>query len=813
MNNKNHEEKINFQKIINKTILVINTGSIKKRFIFQKIKKLGLKIVVLNPEKNWAQPYVDYWILTDNYNHAEAIQSIKEFLSQNPQVIIDGAITFWEDDIPLLAKICGEFKFVGNDYSTSINTRDKCKMQEVFKNCGLPYINQYLLKTGNDLEAAIKKIGFPAVIKPVYGSDSQFVIRVTDPEEARDAYKYVMKNCTPEFDPIYKYNKKNFIFQEFIAGHEFSLECFVQHGVPHIVGIHEKTAMDLPFFQETGDYLPPRINEDQINELKNTTKAALIVLGVNNSLAHVEVKLTENGPKVIEVASRMGGDYTFETVSHVYDFDLIQAGIEIALGINILEKPKEPQSYVMGKYFIPKTSGLITKLSGVDSLKRNKNVISYFIHKKVGDHILVPPDGYENIGWVIARGSSYLEVESTIARIFDTVKIEVVPFKSYSSVGKTLRKDRFSPALLTNREIIRSAKIVNIKRASKVNLRNLHIGIVCNIYDKEENAVVTDLISVGRNIEQTLLKRGYRVTFFDFNDLPKAFSDLQKSDVDLVFNVCERINNSSLLEPHAASILDTLQIPYTGSNPFTLALCIDKIRVKKLLAFHSIPTPKWDYAYTLEDEISDELEYPLIVKPGNTDNSIGITNDSVVTKKKELDRQLNKIVKDMGSPALVEEYIEGDEYDVTILGSDEYDLRILPLSRSIFKDMPKGYWHIYPYEAKWTDSPIYNKIITQRPPKNISKKLESLISEIALDTYNILDGHDYGRVEVRVDEEDNPYVLELNPNPSININDCVPAVAELIGMDYGDFIEEIIKMAVKRYRNKPPYYHLQTNLI
>ena len=91
--------------------------------------------------------------------------------------------------------------------------------------------------------------------------------------------------------------------------------------------------------------------------------------------------------------------------------------------------------------------------------------------------------------------------------------------------------------------------------------------------------------------------------------------------------------------------------------------------------------------------------------------------------------------------------------------------------------------------------------------------MESLITEIALDTYNILDCHDYGRVEIRVDEDDNPYVLELNPNPSININDAVPAVAELIGMDYGDFIEEIIRMAINRYKNKPPYYHLQTNLI
>ena len=183
-----------------------------------------------------------------------------------------------------------------------------------------------------------------------------------------------------------------------------------------------------------------------------------------------------------------------------------------------------------------------------------------------------------------------------------------------------------------------------------------------------------------------------------------------------------------------------------------------------------------------------------------------------MTNKRELKKQLEYIVLKLGRPALVEEYIEGDEYDVTIIGDNETNLRVLTLSRSLFHKMPKGYWHIYPFAAKWDSDPAYQKIITQRPPKNISKRLTSLISEIALDTYNILGCHDYGRVEVRVDKNDNPYVLELNPNPSINIEDCVPACAELIGMDYGDFIEEIIKMAIRRYKNKPPYSHLQATI-
>ena len=113
---------------------------------------------------------------------------------------------------------------------------------------------------------------------------------------------------------------------------------------------------------------------------------------------------------------------------------------------------------------------------------------------------------------------------------------------------------------------------------------------------------------MGKTIEETLQSVGYKTVFIDFNNLDQAIKILKSGQVDLVFNVGERLNNSSLLEPHLASLLDIYQIPYTGSNPFTLSLCIDKIRVKKLLTYHNIPTAKWDYMYDLNDEIRSDCQ-------------------------------------------------------------------------------------------------------------------------------------------------------------------------------------------------------------
>ena len=798
----------------NKTVLVVNTGPIKKRFILQKLKKLGLKVIVLNKEKNWAQAYVDYWILADPTNHRESISAIENFLSTNPKIKIDGVITFWEDDVLLTAKVSDKFNLIGIPYHIAKKIRNKYLFREFCQENNIPSPGHILIKSNEDVKEVANTLRFPIVIKPAYGSSSAFVVKVTDKEDIVDIYRYVKNNISSTTESALSDGLEIFA-EEYIDGDEVDIDVLLQNGKIKFYSISDNfnKSKDI-FFMDSGQSIPTSLPEKNQQELLEMVEETLERLGIQNGCIHFEAKSTRNGPVPLEINLRMGGDYVYSYIKAAWGVDLIEMTLKIAFGQYIkIKKPDEPLKYIIGWDLYPEDSGILVQLDISERLKHRRYLEELHIYKKIGEPLLVQPDGSEYLGWLTVSGESAVDAQDNLRDALDYIDYKVVKFDPASSIGKTSRKHNYSYASLRKDTLFRAAKFETIRRMTTQNLRKLQIGIACNIYENGEGSVEQDLMSVGKNIEKNLVKRGYKVSFFDFNNLAKVFNDLRASDVDMVFNVCERINNSSLLEPHAASILDTLQIPYTGSNPFTLALCIDKIRVKKLLAYHDIPTPNWDYAYTMDDEIDDELKYPLIVKPGNTDNSIGITNESVVINKRQLLKQLKKIIIKLERPALVEEYIEGDEYDVTIIGSDETDLRVLPLSRSIFDKMPKGYWHIYPFKAKWEEDPIYQKIIIQRPPKNISKRLASLISEISLDTYNILDCHDYGRVEVRVDKNDNPYVLELNPNPSININDCVPACAELVGMDYGDFLEDIIRMAIRRYKNRPPYYHLQANLM
>ncbi|MBN1258582.1 ATP-grasp domain-containing protein, partial [Candidatus Peregrinibacteria bacterium] len=746
-----------------------------------------------------------------------ALEAVEKFLQENPDIKIDGVLTFWEDDVLLTSRIADKFGLIGVPYKVAQNCRNKFLFRRFCEKNAIPCPRYVLIHSEKDLDAVIRQLTFPVVLKPVFGSSSAFVVKVEDKDELPGVYKYLKENVSPQIESALA-DGTGIFAEEYIDGDEIDIEMLVQNGkVKFSAVIDNYKISGEPFFMETAASIPSNLPEATEDELCEMAEEVLEKLGVQNGCIHFEAKSTKTGPMPLEVNLRMGGDEVFSAIKAVYNTDFIVNAAGIALGLYIpkVKKPEEPKKCIVAQYFQPEDSGILSKLWIDPELEKKDYLEELQIFKGIGDTILIPPQGFETLGWMTVSGNTHVDAQNNLNEALKSIRYEVVKFKPTSSIGKTTRKNHFSVASLGKAMTPRGAKIEKIRQFSLENQRNLHIGIACNIYSGQEgNEVEKDLMSVGKNIEKALLTRGYKVTFFDLNDAHGVFSQVPKSNVDFIFNVCERVNDSSLLEPHAAALFDVLQMPYTGSNPFTLALCIDKIRMKKLLHFHGIPTPRWDYAYEMDDEISDDLRFPLIVKPATTDNSIGITNESVVTDKKQLQTQLERVILDIKCPALVEEFIEGDEYDVSVLGNEEDDLRALPLMRTLFDKMPAGYWHILPYNAKWDLDPVYsNCVYTQRPPKNISKKLASLITELGIDTYNILGCHDYGRVEIRVDKDDNPYVLELNPNPSINRGDCVPGMAELAGMDYADFIEEIIRLAIKRYKNKPPYYHLQSSYL
>lgn len=335
----------------------------------------------------------------------------------------------------------------------------------------------------------------------------------------------------------------------------------------------------------------------------------------------------------------------------------------------------------------------------------------------------------------------------------------------------------------------------------------MKVGILSNIFKEysESEEVEDDLMQVGKLVYKALTNKGHEVTFFDVNE--KTFEELRKSDIDIAFNVCERFNGSSFQEPNVAAMLELLNIPYTGSGPLPLALCINKPRVKEIMTHNNIPTPNFQVFYSRNKKLRDDMTFPLIVKPAQMDNSIGIDNNAIASNEKELQSKIGYINRTYNQPALVEEYIPGRDLDVGVLGNG-FNAKVLPIAEVNYKGLSPGINKIFSYEAKWDKQCELYKITDYLFDLDLPKSVEARIKRVALDIYRILDLKDYGRVDIRLSEDNVPYVLEMNPNPGISCECSTPMAAESIGVTYDDMIEMILENALDRYNLKNQHQHI-----
>lgn len=800
MNGKNGSN--TSEELRKKTILVVNTGSIKKRFILQQLKKIGCRVIVLHKEKNWAQPYVDDWILADTNNFKECIVAVKEYLKNNQATKLDGICTFWEDDVLLTSKLTDTFNLIGIPYRVAQKARNKYLFREFCQNNGIKSPKHTLLKSAEDCRRVTKEFAFPLVVKPAYGSSSAYVVKVDNEEDLVNTYDYIKRNISTEIESALA-NGLEILVEEYIDGNEVDVDILLQNGKIKFYSITDNFQTKEPFFVETGDAIPSSLPAWEQRSLVSLAEEVLEKLEIQNGCIHFEAKATKDGPVPIEVNLRMGGDYVHSFVKGAWGVDLIENAVKIACGIYIghIPKPERPLKFLSGKYFIPDYSGILAKLDIEEDLKKNSDIEEVSFYKKIGDPVLVPPEGYEFLGWLTASGENPIDTQDNIRDLSRAVDYEVARFNRDSFIGKTVRKNRFSAALLNKDILLRAAKKENIKLLSTKDLRSLRIGVAYNFQNPNEQTSDTQDFEAAQECEKALKSLGYHVNALDCNIMTKLTETISADEVNLVFNIKARILGSEYGEIHAASLFDMLDVPYTGADSVTLGVCRDVSRIKKLLQFHNIPTARWDYIYELTDEIRDDFRYPVIIKPMYDESVINIGQDFIVRDKDSLHKKSSELLKSHKEPLLIEEFIEGDEYHAVILGNDN-SVRALPLTRFIFNSEKNNGWPVYQNVTTGQDIAVRDDFSVQRPPKNISKKLESLITEIALDTYNVLEFKDYGLIKIRVDKDQNPYVISVDPLPSLGEKGDLAVAASLVGLNHGALLEEIIRFSIMRYKEK-----------
>lgn len=267
---------------------------------------------------------------------------------------------------------------------------------------------------------------------------------------------------------------------------------------------------------------------------------------------------------------------------------------------------------------------------------------------------------------------------------------------------------------------------------------------------------------------------------------------LKNLRAEIIFNLFEGFDGRPETESAVAGMLAELKIPFTGCPASALALALDKAGAKFLLDRAGIPTPR--YQVLNPDNISTfNLDYPCIIKPLAEDASHGLSEESVVHDKEALDKQVRQISRFFGGQALVEEFINGREFNTTVMGNRQL---IIPAISEIVYTLPPDKPRILTFESKWAENSLYYKNTKAVCPAHISPAEQQEISRIAKAAFHLTGCRGYARVDLRQDSRGRFRVLEINPNPDITPGAGAALQAAAAGLSYTAYIQKIIALAM-----------------
>jgi D-alanine-D-alanine ligase len=291
---------------------------------------------------------------------------------------------------------------------------------------------------------------------------------------------------------------------------------------------------------------------------------------------------------------------------------------------------------------------------------------------------------------------------------------------------------------------------------------------------------------------------GYEPALVEFDgDMAAWLAELATGRFQIVFNLCEGLNNQAAGEPVAAALVELLGIPLTGAPSEMLALCFRKDRTNAILSVHGIPVPEWT-ATRPDEPLGPWNRFPAIVKPAGEDGSFGIASDSVVADRAGLKAIVARGRRQWGR-MLVQRFIRGREFTLAIVGG-----RVLPHAEIDFSSLPRELPAVVTYAAKWDYGSLEERGTVPRCPARISPRLAVRLTRLARRVWRAVDGAGYGRIDVRVDRRGTTFVTDVNPNPDLGTSVGLARQAAAAGWSYVDLVSRIVEDALARAHARNP---------
>lgn len=300
-------------------------------------------------------------------------------------------------------------------------------------------------------------------------------------------------------------------------------------------------------------------------------------------------------------------------------------------------------------------------------------------------------------------------------------------------------------------------------------------------------------------IENSLKKYFYEVNSLAINkNLKRTISEIEKINPDVIFNFVESVEGISLYESYNAGLFELLGYQFTGNKPQCLGNCLNKYNAKLILSSFGINTPN---AVQVKAENKFEIEnfklnYPVILKLLTEDASIGISEYSVVNNKEALIKQLNFLQSTYMQDVIIEEYIDGRELNVAVLGKE-----VLPISEIEFTGLPDNLPKIVTYDGKWIAESVYYENTIPKCPAVLEDELKKTVEKTALESFTAMGCRDYARVDIRINKQGVPFVIEVNPNPDISTDSGFARAAAAAGLQHDELLLKIAEFALIRKNN------------
>jgi len=321
---------------------------------------------------------------------------------------------------------------------------------------------------------------------------------------------------------------------------------------------------------------------------------------------------------------------------------------------------------------------------------------------------------------------------------------------------------------------------------------NLYVPVALHSTEKVSEETVEEM---AQQAYEAVLSLDYPAVLIPLKEsFPGFLRRIQEVKPQVIINFCESFSEKSQMESNIAAAYELLQIPFTGNGSRALTLCQDKFQAKAILLAHGLPTAKARLIASVDQAVG--LRFPLIVKPNAEDASQGVYPNSVVHNGRNLRERIQKVLDTYKEPAIVEEYIEGREFNVAVIEGERTEA--LPVSEIDFSAMPSGQPKIVSYEAKWFET---HELYLKTPPvcpAHIAETVRARLQEYAVRAFQVMGCQDYARVDFRMNTDGDIFILEVNPNPDISLNAGYVRALHAAGLDYPTFWGRMIDNALRR---------------